>query len=262
MTHNKRLASIVPLSVLCWLIAPPLNLKAQPAAPAAPAQSTTTASTQQAEDPAVPAVKRGARAQQFLDQHQKFLDRAKQGDIDIVFMGDSITQGWGGRGKTVWEQRYADRKAVNFGIGGDKTQHVLWRIANGELDGISPKAVVLMIGTNNSKDNSPADIARGVEACVKSIQEKVPQAKIVLFAIFPRGQKPDDELRQKVMQANTTIRQLADGDKVRWVDINDKLVEPDGTISKDMMSDFLHPGEKGYVIWADALDPVLAEIVK
>jgi beta-glucosidase len=233
------------------------------ASPAATQPSAAAAATtRSAEDPAVPAMKTGRSQQAFLDRHQRYVERAKQGNVDVVFLGDSITQGWESRGKNVWADRYANRNAVNFGVSGDRTQHVLWRIANGELDGLNPKAVVLMIGTNNSGENSAADIVRGVTACVRAIQEKCPQAKIILTAIFPRGATPDDSKRVKLNEVNEQIKQLADGDRVRWLDFNAKLTEPDGTISKEMMPDYLHPTEKGYVIWADALDPVLAEIVK
>src|SRR5438552_5420269 len=143
------------LAIFITLLAISAFALAQPAPETTPQPVPNgPASTQQAEDPAVPAMKTGPRRDQFIQRHQLLLDRAKKGDIDVLFLGDSITQGWESKGKNVWSSRYAEKKAANFGIGGDKTQHVLWRIANGELDGVNPKVAVLLIGTNNAKNDA------------------------------------------------------------------------------------------------------------
>ena len=125
-------------------------------------------------------------------KHEKINERAKQGDVELLFIGDSITEGWAGRGKEVWDKYYGNRKAMNAGVGGDRTQHVLWRLDNGNVDGIKPKLAVIMIGTNNSngKDNTAEEIADGIKVIVKEVREKLPETKILLLGIFPRGPRP------------------------------------------------------------------------
>src|SRR5438552_1382128 len=128
----------------------------------------------------------------FQARHDKFNERVKKGNVDLIFIGDSITEAWEGAGKQVWEKQYGRRNAVNLGIGGDRTQHVLWRLEHGNVEGISPKAAVVMIGTNNSngKDNTSEQIADGIKAVVAKVREKSPKTKVLLLAIFPRGEKP------------------------------------------------------------------------
>ena len=193
-------------------------------APAAPS------ATQPAMQPAdVPAPKLGRDGQldaHFKKMHESFLLRRTQGPIGVLFLGDSITEGWSGRGKRVWDQYYADLDAANFGIGGDRTQHVLWRIDNGELDGISPKVVVLMIGTNNI--GYPAeDILKADELIVQRIHEKLPDAKLLLLGIFPRGADPKDpstaEMRDKIKTVNQGLATLDDGNKTCFLDIGGKF---------------------------------------
>jgi lysophospholipase L1-like esterase len=196
----------------------------------------------------------------FIAKHESFLEIAKKGDVGVVFLGDSITQGWGGAGKEVWHKEYEPLKAANFGIGGDRTEHVLWRIANGELDGIKPKALVLMIGTNNSGRDSAEDIAAGVTAIVKAVREKLPETKVLLLAIFPHGEKPNPQ-REKIAKANEIIAKLDDGKHVKYLDIGPKFLGEGGVLSKDIMPDFLHLSPKGYAIWADAIGPTLKELM-
>ena len=180
----------------------------------------------------------------------------------VVFLGDSITAGWG-RNKNIWETAFGQYKPANFGIGGDKTPHVLWRITNGELDGIKPKAVVLMIGTNNSTDDSAEGIANGIKVIVETVRKKQPQAKILLLAVFPRGEKVSDNTkRDKLNQVNATIAKMDDGKNIHFLDIGSKFLQPDGSLAKDIMYDFLHLSEAGYQIWADAISPKLAELMK
>ena len=133
----------------------------------------------------------------WMKRHESFNKRVAQGKVDLVLIGDSITQGWEGRGKKVWKTHYGKRNAVNLGIGGDRTQHVIWRLDNGNLKGIAPKAAVVMIGTNNAGSNKPKEIADGVAAITKQLQTKLPKTQVLLLAIFPRGANKDDGRRKE-----------------------------------------------------------------
>lgn len=177
----------------------------------------------------------------------------------VIFIGDSITQGWEGEGKEVWAKRYAPRNAVNLGIGGDRTQHVLWRLENGNIDGLKPKAAVVMIGTNNSngEDNSVEQIAEGVGAIVRKLREKLPQTKVLLVGIFPRSENPTPQ-RGKILMVNQIIHKLADGKNVLWVDFGHRFIDEQGRIPRDLMPDYLHLSAKGYGLWADAIEGRLA----
>jgi lysophospholipase L1-like esterase len=197
------------------------------------------------------------------NRHKGFLEIAKKGKIDVVFLGDSITDGWRGSGKDVWKEQMEPLKAANFGIGGDRTQHVLWRIENGELEGYKPKAAVLMIGTNNLGANTDEEIAAGIKAIVEAIHKKQPKTKVLLLGIFPRGEQPTDKNRDRIKNINKIIAKLDDdGKTVRYLDIGDKFLEKDGTLSKEIMPDFLHLSKKGYEIEAHAIKPTLSELMK
>jgi lysophospholipase L1-like esterase len=195
--------------------------------------------------------------------HKNFTERAKKGDADIVFLGDSITQGWGGKGKKVWAEFYEPRKAVNFGIGGDGTPQILWRLQHGTLDGLKPKVVVLMIGTNNRwrGDGTAENIAKGIEACVKQIREKAPDSRLLLLGIFPTAEKPSHRDRKLFTDTNAAISKFADGKHVDFLDIGEKFLEPDGRIAKETMPDFLHLSEKAYQTWAEAMEPTLKRLL-
>lgn len=239
--------------------------QAQTAAPAAPPAAPAVVMPPQAPD--VPAEKYGKDGKinpGFIASHEKFVSIAKEGKAQVVFLGDSITAGWAGNGKDVWAKAFNGYTPANFGIGGDRTQHVLWRIQNGELDGgIKPKAVVLMIGTNNVGSDSAEGIAKGVTAIVKTIREKQPQAKILLLAVFPRGEKASPNPgRDKLKQVNEIIAKLDDSQNVFFLDIGGKFLQPDGSLTKEIMPDFLHLSPAGYQIWADAIDAKLAELMK
>lgn len=192
------------------------------------------------------------------------LQRAKEnpGACDIAFIGDSITQGWEGNGKNVWQKYYGTRKCLNFGVGGDRTQHVLWRFENGQLDGLKPKVAVLMIGTNNSNkdDNTEGDILEGVQLIVKQLRTRLPDTKVVVLGIFPRAQTFSPQ-RGKILQVNQALAKLADGQAIYYVDFGSQLIEADGSISKTIMPDYLHLSEAGYEIWAQALEPKLKELL-
>jgi len=176
------------------------------------------------------------------------LARAKDapGDYDLEFIGDSITQGW---------------EIINFGVGGDRTQHVLWRFENGQLDGIKARAAIVMIGTNNSnnRDNTDAEILEGVTAIVNQIRTRQPDTKIILMGIFPRG-KAFNPQRGRLLEINQALAKLDDGKNIFYLDIGSQLIEADGSISTAMMKDALHPGEAGYKIWDAAIEPKLKEL--
>ena len=198
----------------------------------------------------------------WQQRHQKINDRAKQGDVDLIFIGDSITQGWeGDPGKDVWQKFYGSRKAMNAGIGGDRTQHVLWRLEHGNIDGIKPKLAVVMIGTNNSGADSPGDIAAGIMAIVEKLREKLPGTKILLLGVFPRGPNGEDEKRQVNVATNNIIKSLDDGKKVFYLDISDEFLGDDGKLSKQIMPDLLHLSTRGYEIWAEAIEPKVSELL-
>ena len=182
-----------------------------------------------------------------------------EGEIDVAFVGDSITARW--RDSENWKQHWGSYRAVNMGIGGDQTQHVLWRLQNGDLDGYKAKLFVVMIGTNNmwSKEPDPAQAAAGVKAVIDLIQSKQPKAKILLMSILPTGEKPNPG-REKRMAVNELISKFAGG-SVEYMDISGKYLEADGTISKEVMHDFLHLAPKGYDIWAEAISGKVKEIV-
>jgi lysophospholipase L1-like esterase len=197
------------------------------------------------------------------------LQRAKEnpGDYDIEFIGDSITQGWESRGSNVWREFYGQRKCINMGVGGDQTQHVLWRFDQGQLDGIKAKVAVVMIGTNNSGKNrdgtesyTEADILEGVTAIVQQIRTRQPDTKIILLGIFPRGPTFSTQ-RGKILQVNQALARLDDGKNIFYIDFGAQLIENDGSISKAMMRDSLHPGDAGYKIWANATEPKLKELL-
>ena len=204
----------------------------------------------------------------WLARHEGFLAEAKQEKYELVFVGDSITDGWRNRGREVWNKVYAPRQALNLGIGGDRTQHVLWRIEHRELDGLNPKAVVLMIGTNNTgkeKDGSPrnstAEVIEGVTAVVKAIRVKLPESKLMLLAIFPRGTLNAPQ-RAQIKEINAAIAKLDDGKMIKFLDIGKVFLAEDGSIPKTIMPDLLHPNEEGYQRWADAMEPTLAGMLK
>jgi len=192
-----------------------------------------------------------ARAQKLADS------------IHLIFDGDSITDAWQGRGKKIWTDRYAKFGAFDFAISGDRTQHLLWRLSQGQVDHLHPRLVAVMIGTNNlGNRESVEDTIAGVKAVVADYRKRCPDAVILLQAIFPRGKEPGDPLRAKIKEVNGQIAKLADGGKVVYVDFGDRFLQPDGTISPEIMPDFLHPSEKGYQIWADAIQPFIDRYMK
>jgi beta-glucosidase len=197
----------------------------------------------------------------WVARHESFNKRVAEGNVDLLLIGDSITQGWEGAGKDVWAKYYTPRHAVNLGIGGDRTQHVLWRLDNGNIKGIHPKAAVLMIGTNNSGNNTPEQIAEGITAIVQKLRKDLPETKILLLAVFPRGADKNDPRRQVNEATNAIVSKLDDGKMVYYLDIGPAFLADDGTLSKEIMPDLLHLSPKGYQIWAEAIEPKLAVLM-
>jgi lysophospholipase L1-like esterase len=197
----------------------------------------------------------------WKNRQESINDHVKKGDAQLLLIGDSITQGWEGSGKNVWQKYYDKRHAVNLGIGGDQTQHVLWRLDHGNLDGIHPKLAVLMIGTNNCGRNTPEQIYNGVKAIVEKLRAKLPETKVLVLAIFPRGANEMDRLRKVNEAANERIANLDDGKNVFYLDIGKKFLEPDGTLTKQIMPDLLHLSPEGYEIWAASTEPSVAKLM-
>jgi len=184
--------------------------------------------------------------------------QAGAASIQLVFDGDSITDFWQTRGKAIWKQHYEKFNVIDFAIAGDRTQNLLWRLAHGQAEGLHPKLIVLMIGTNNTNDvSTPQEIADGVKEIIGEYQKRCPDAVVLLQAVFPRGVAPTDPFRLKVKAINDITSKFADGTKVIYIDFGDKFLTPDGILTKDIMSDLLHPTPKGYEIWADAIQPTI-----
>jgi beta-glucosidase len=189
---------------------------------------------------------------------------AKGGKIDLLFIGDSITQGWEKEGEPVWKKHYADRNAFAIGFGGDRTENVLWRLQQGAVENMSPKLVVLMIGTNNTghRNENPAYTAAGIKQVISELHQRLPEAKVLLLAIFPRDEQPEGSLRKINNDVNQIIKGYADNKRVFFADINSVFLTSDGVLTKDIMPDLLHPNEKGYSLWAEALEPYLQKLLK
>ncbi|MCC6675543.1 MAG: GDSL family lipase [Phycisphaerales bacterium] len=216
---------------------------ARPALAQPPAETKCTATT--------PEFHEGTQA-----RFERFNEISKAGEAQLVFLGDSITEGWEGAGKEVWASRYTPRKAANFGIGGDRTEHVLWRLDHGNFDGLKPRLIVIMIGTNNAghRQEAPADTAAGIRAILDRLRAKCPDSRILLLGIFPRGEKTDDPLRKINERTNAIIQSYADGERIVYKDIGDKFLDSKGVLSKEIMPDLLHLSPQGYGIWADAIE--------
>jgi len=227
----------------------PLFLVVLVALGAAFAQSTNTAVIP------VPMTKPG-----WMERHESMNTKARQGKIDLIYIGDSIVQRYEGVGKHVWDHYYASRNALNLGISGDRTQHVIWRLDHGNIEGINPKLAIVMIGQNNGGHNTASEIAEGVTEVVKIIRTKLPKTKILLLGIFQRREKPTPE-RAVLAEANTIISKLADT-STSYMDINSVFVQPDGMIPASLMPDFEHPSELGFKRWAEAIEAKVAELME
>ncbi len=194
----------------------------------------------------------------WLERHRANLDRVKEGPVELLFLGDSITQRWSEN--AIWRRYYSPRHAANFGIDGDRIQNVLWRIKDGELNAITPKLVVLLIGTNNLDNASTEEIAEGVNAILVEIRQRLPKAHVLLLGLFPRG-RATETIREKIRAVNDRLARLGDGKRVRYLDIGEVFLEPNGELAPELMPDLLHPNVDGYKRWAEAMEPSLREML-
>jgi lysophospholipase L1-like esterase len=210
----------------------------------------------------------------FLAHHENFLARAKSGPIELLFLGDSITERWH-VAPHIWQAYYGKYQAANFGIGGDRTQHLIWQIEHGELDGIAPKVTVLMIGTNNSLDYNAEEIAAANRKIVAMIRARLPDTRILVLGILPRGPRDmkggpvtpafiDEAAKRKLTidAVNRDLAKLDDGKTIRFLDMSAAFLGQDGRIPYALMPDQLHPGPAGYQLWADAMQPLLSNMMK
>jgi len=204
--------------------------------------------------------------------HEQLLAKKKQGRIDIYFEGDSITRRWGATDYPLllenWKQNFFGWNAADFGWGADRVEHILWRLENGELDELDPKVIVLLAGTNNVGSKLPpegveaaaANITKGLEAIVRVMRAKAPSAVIIVTGIFPRNDNMD--VMPVIDKINANLAAMADGVKIRFLNVNDKLADSNGTLREGMMNpDKLHPALPGYQVWADALKPIFTELL-
>lgn len=200
--------------------------------------------------------------------HEQLLQKAKTGRIDVYFAGDSITRRWGATDYPEllanWKKNFYGWNAANFGWGADRIQNILWRLHNGELDGVNPRVIVLLAGTNNlsmmsSEEHNVAEITRGIQAILEVMQAKAPAATIILMGIFPRNDNM--ALIPRINRINENLSKMADGKKIRFLNINDRLADSRGVLFEGMMGDKLHPALPGYQVWADALNPLFRELL-
>jgi lysophospholipase L1-like esterase len=281
MKHRKPFALLAALGLLASLVACQSTSKPDNAAPtsAAPATTTNTPNTPNSFiPPKQPRLELGHHSATtpvnrqndwWMKRFNELSTRAQGFDGELIFIGDSITQGWENEGKEVWAKNFAPRGALNLGIGGDRTQHVLWRLANGNFDGIKPSRtgkrwVIIMVGTNNTGQgndpnrNTPEQIADGIVAITQAVEDSMPDAKILLLGVFPRGEFPNP-LREDIAIINGYIPMAQDRHRIFYKDIGSTFTTETGVITKDIMPDFLHLSPKGYQMWADAIAETIAK---
>jgi lysophospholipase L1-like esterase len=199
------------------------------------------------------------RSLEYIKDHERRVKALAARPADVLFLGDSITQAWSGEGKEVWQKWFAPLKAANIGSSGDCTQHALWRIVNGEFR-CQPKVAVVMIGTNN-QFYDPADaITEGVTEVVQAIRKESPKTRVLLMSILPRGKKLPNPLNDKTIAVNKEIAKLADAKTIWFINIYAKYLEG-GQPRKELFIDDTHLSAKGYEVWADAITPLLKELV-
>lgn len=218
----------------------------------------------------LPVVPPGLNAAAYAVPREEWIERVilankraqeKANLIDLIFDGDSITDYWPSNGQKVWNDRYGKLNTFNFAIAGDRTQHLLWRLGHGQADGLHPKLIAIMIGTNNLDSNTPEEIAGGIKAIVAEYQRRCPGAVILLQAVLPRDQNSTDPDRAKIKKINEIISRLGDGQKVIYIDFGDKFLNADGTMNRDLLPDTIHPSAKGYELWANAIQPIVDKYV-
>jgi lysophospholipase L1-like esterase len=221
------------------------------------------------EPPPVPADQPRMRADRNSHlAHQQLLAKAKSGGIDVYFLGDSITRRWGATDYpdflAHWKRTFHGWNAGNFGWGGDRTENILWRLENGEIDGVNPKVIVILAGTNNvgqepGDEAKVADVTRGVSAIVDACRNKAPAATIVLTSIFPRNDNP--AVMATIARINASLARTAEERSIRFLDVSSRLADASGNLFEGMMVDGLHPSLKGYEVWAEGLKPILTELL-
>lgn len=195
----------------------------------------------------------------WTERHELLNSRALEGNYDLVFIGDSITHRWESTGQTVWEEYYADRRALNLGIDGDGTQHVLWRLEHGNIDGLVPKVAVLLIGTNNWHNTAP-EIAAGTTAIVLKLRETMPGTQVLILGIFPRFEEPHPT-RDKLAEASALVAKITDDEYIHYLDIGEQFLDEAERLDPSIMPDYLHPSEKGYRIWAESIEDTVSELL-
>lgn len=197
-------------------------------------------------------------------RHDEKIRLAKDAQVDLVFVGDSITHSWENAGAKVWREFYQDRNAFNLGFSGDRTEHVLWRIENGALERMKPALLVLMIGTNNTgyRMDPAAYTAEGIERIVVDIRERLPETHVLVLGIFPRHMSPYNEMRRRNDQINQLISALDDGEKIHYLNIGQAFLKDDGTLRTDLMPDLLHLNSAGYRAWAEAMEPTIRSLLR
>jgi lysophospholipase L1-like esterase len=252
-------------AVLALLLLPALLIAQNPA----PAPGGTPAPGGPPRGRGGPALPANQPAPRDDNRHKGFLEIAQRGNIDLLFVGDSITDWFANpRGQNqapgleVWNANFGQFRPANFGIAGDTTQGVLWRMQNGELEGFKAKLIVLMLGTNNINRNPVDEIVDGDRLIIEEFKKRQPQAKVLLLGIFPRNADPANPLRATIKDINSKLAKLADNNKVSYMDIGDKFLTADGTLTTEIMADGLHPTAKGYQIWADAINDKVRTLMK
>lgn len=199
----------------------------------------------------------------WQERHAGVLEQIRSGNPDIILIGDSITHGWD-RHMDIWNEHFGGYSMVNMGFGGDRTQHVLWRLDHGEIDGISPRLGIIMIGTNNSngKDNTAQEIGDGIAAICAKLRAELPETDLLLLSIFPRGPRLSDQ-REKNDEASALAKRVAKSDKkIHFLNINEAFLAHDGMLSEEIMPDFLHPNESGYAIWAGEIEKKVHNLMR
>ena len=193
----------------------------------------------------------------WLARHKQKLTALKAIDqpIDMLFLGDSITHAWEVEGESAWQRYFSHYRVVNLGFAGDRTEHLLWRIRNGEVAQLSTKWIVLLIGTNNAghRLDAPEDIAAGIQTILEELRLLLPASKILLMAIFPRSRNTNKPMRQRVDVSNALIKTFTDGKQIHWLDINSQFLTADGVLLESVMPDLLHPNATQYHKWGNAI---------
>ncbi len=199
-------------------------------------------------------------SESWVARNQAMQDRLKQGNADLLWIGDSIVQRWEKDGKPTWKKYYAHRDAVNLGISGDNTEHVLWRIDHYDLGNVEPRLAIVMIGQNNGPTNTAEEIAEGVQAIVTRLHDRLPDTKVLVLGITLRGEGTNEE-QPKLARVNEILAKLDNGTDTTVLNINPTFLAPDGTVLKSLMPDFEHPNAAGCKAWAEAIEPTVAKLL-